>query len=145
MDPRDFRNLAVDLVVIKNAGAAHFRTAIGRAYYAAFHVASQVLNALQLPPAENAQGHVQAVRLLQQSGDPTLETAGGLLGDLHGDRILADYQLKRADVEPIKSAQASAEIAVFIIDELDAFAADPARRTAVTATLRPRYKGLTGK
>ena len=35
MDPRDFRSLAVGLVVTKKAGAAHFRTAIGRAYYAA--------------------------------------------------------------------------------------------------------------
>ncbi len=145
MDPRDFRRLAVDLVVVKNAGAVHFRTAIGRAYYAAFHVASQVLDALKLPPAEDPQGHVQAVRLRQQSGDPALATAGGLLGDLHSDRIIADYQLKRADVETFKAAKASVEIATFIIDELDAFAADPARRTAVTATLMPLYKGLTGK
>jgi hypothetical protein len=145
MDLRDFRNLAVDLVVVKNASAAHFRTAIGRAYYAALHVASQVLGALQLPPAENPRGHIQAVRLLQQSGDSALETAGGLLGDLHGDRIIADYHLKRTDVETIKSAQASVEITVFIIDELDAFVADTSRREAVIATLEPLYKGLTGK
>jgi len=145
MDPRDFRNLAVELVVVKNARAAHCRTAIGRAYYAAFHVASQVLGALQLPPAENPQGHIQAVRLLQQSGDPALETAGGLLRDLQGDRIIADYHLKKTEVETVRAAQASVEIAVFVIDELDAFAADPVRRTAVAATLKPLYKGLTGK
>jgi len=53
--------------------------------------------------------------------------------------------LKRTDVETLKAAQASVEIAVFIIDEWDAFAADTVRRTAVTATLKPLYQGLTGK
>jgi hypothetical protein len=34
MDPRDFLTLAEKLIVTKNARAAHFRAAIGRAYYA---------------------------------------------------------------------------------------------------------------
>src|SRR5438552_1309797 len=109
MDPRDFRKMAVDLVVVKNAGAALFRTAIGRAYFAAFNLASQVLGQLEFPLAENPQGHIQVVRLLQQSSDHPLETAGGLLGDLHGDRIIADYKLNRTDSERVKAAQASVE------------------------------------
>jgi hypothetical protein len=53
--------------------------------------------------------------------------------------------LQRTDVETRKAARASVEIAVFIMDELDAFAADTVRRTTVTATLKPLYKGITGK
>ena len=75
MEPRDFLTLAEKLVVAKNAGAAHFRTATGRAYYAAFHQVSNVLGELGFPPAESAEGHVQAVRLLQRSGDTKLEPA----------------------------------------------------------------------
>jgi uncharacterized protein (UPF0332 family) len=137
--------LAVELVVARKAGAALFRAAIGRAYYAAFHSASHLLGTLQFPPAENPQGHIQVVRLLQQSGDRARETAGGLLGDPHGDRILADYHLKRTDVETRKAAQAAVEIANLIIDELNTFAADQIRRTAVAATLKPLSKELTGK
>jgi predicted HD phosphohydrolase len=56
MDPRDFLKLAEQLVVAHQAGAAQFRTAIGRAYYSAFNVASQVLDQLGFSPAENAHG-----------------------------------------------------------------------------------------
>jgi len=69
-----------------------------------------------------------------------LEVVGGLLSDLHGDRIKADYELQRTDVEKMTAAQSAVETAVSIFKDLDAFAADLARRSAVTATLKPRYK-----
>ncbi len=100
---------------------------------------------LGFPPAQNAQGHNQAVRLLQQSGDPILEAAGGLLSDLHTLRLKADYQLKRADVEKMNAAQAAVETATSIFDDLDAFTNDLARRSAVITVLTSRYKTITGK
>ena len=145
MDPRDFLKLAENLVVSKNAGPSYFRAAIGRAYYAAFNVASQVLRALGFPPAQSPVGHAHAVRLLQRSGDAALATVGGLLGDLHGDRIKADYELQRTDVEKMQTAQAAVEIADSILRDLDTFMADPARKSAVTGTLSPLYKSITGK
>src|SRR5208337_585022 len=145
MEPRDFLTLAEKLVVAKNAGAAHFRTATGRAYYAAFHQVSKVLGELGFPPAESAEGRVQAVRLLQRSGDTNLEPAGGLLGDLYILRRKADYELQRPDVEKMISAQKAVEIARSIFDDLDSFVADQSRRTSVTACLKPLYKGITGK
>jgi hypothetical protein len=145
MDSRDFLKLAEQLVVARTAGAAHFRTAIGRAYYGAFNFGSQILDQLGFPPAENAHGHNQTVRLFQQSGDPELEAAAGLLGDLHTLRLKADYNLKRTEVEKMKVAQAAVESADSIFDDLNAFLSDPARRSAVTATLGPRYRSLTGK
>jgi len=145
MDPKDFVVLAEQLVVARMAGAVQFRTAIGRAYDGAFNFGSQVLDQLGFPPAENAQGHNQTVRLFQQSGDPMLEATAGLLGDLHTFRLKADYQLKRTDVEKMKVAQAAVESADSIFDDLNAFLGDPARRSAVTATLGPRDRSLTGK
>src|SRR4051794_17750249 len=102
MDPRDFRKLAESLIVSRNASAVHFRTAIGRAYYASFHVASQALGELGFPPAANQNGHFQVVRLLQDSGENGLATVGGMLGDLHSKRLIADYQLKKLDVETLR-------------------------------------------
>jgi uncharacterized protein (UPF0332 family) len=145
MEPRDFLTLAEKLVVVKNAGAMHFRTATSRAYYAAFHQVSKVLGELGFPPAESAEGHIQAVRLLQRSGDTKLETAGGLLGDLATLRRKADYELNTPDVEKMSSAQAAVEIATSIFDDLDSFVADQSRRTAVTACLKTLYKSTTGK
>jgi hypothetical protein len=145
MDAREFLKLAEVLVVTPKAGAAHFRTAIGRAYYGAFNFGSAVMTELGFPPAENAQAHIQTVRLLQQSGDPMLEAAGGLLGDLHTLRLKADYNLRRTDVERMKVAQAAVETATSILDDFDAFMAHPVRKSAVTNALMSRYKEITGK
>jgi hypothetical protein len=65
MDPRDFLTLAEKLIVIKNARAAHFRAAIGRANYATFNFASQALVELGFPPAGNSHRHMLVIRLLQ--------------------------------------------------------------------------------
>jgi hypothetical protein len=145
MEPRDFLKLAEHLVVAQNAGSAHYRTAIGRAYYASFNLASQVLANLGFPLAKNANGHQQAVRLLQQSADDVLEVVGGLLGDLHADRIKADYDLQRNDVEKMKAAQVAVEIAASIYADVDAFLADQHRKLAVTKAVRPIYTMLTVK
>jgi uncharacterized protein (UPF0332 family) len=145
MEPRDFLTLAEKLVVAKNAGAVHFRTATGRAYYSAFHQVTKVLRELGFPPAESAEGHFQAVKLLQRSGDEKLEIAGGLLGDLYTLRRHADYELQRRDVEKSTSAKKAVEIALSIFEDLDSFVADQSRAAAVTACLKPLYKGITGK
>lgn len=145
MDARDLLSFAEHLVVSRNAGPAHFRTAIGRAYYSAFHLASETLGGLGFPPAESAQGQSQVVRLLQRCGDEELAATGGLLGDLHGLRLKADYELRRSDVEKSSSARNAVEIAQSMRDDLAAFLADQPRQLAVNATLKPLYRGITGK
>jgi hypothetical protein len=145
MDPRDFLTLAENLIVIKNARAAHFRAAIGRAYYATFNLASQALVELGFPPAGSSHGHMHVIRLLQQCGDAALECAGGLLGDLQGSRLKADYELQRVDVEKIKAAQAAVETAYLIFGEIEAFMADGARKAIVAGVLKQRYAMITGR
>jgi hypothetical protein len=145
MDSRDFLDLAKALVLTQNAGAAHFRAAVGRAYYAAFNFAAQTLDELGFPPAKNSLAHNQVVRMLQESGDEALQTAGGILGDLHGDRLKADYDLRRADIEKRKAAQAAVETAMAIFDDFNEFMNDTSRRSGVATNLKPQYNFITGK
>jgi hypothetical protein len=85
------------------------------------------------------------VRLLQRCGDDTLEAAGGLLRDLHTDRIRADYELERTDVETRRAAQTAVELADSVFTDFDTFMANPARKAAVIETLKPLYPRITEK
>ncbi len=145
MDPRAFRDLAIDLVTSQRAGAAYFRAAIGRAYYASFHVASDTLAKLGFPPARNSKGHTQVVRLLAQSGENRLQVVGGLLGDLYTKRLRADYQLDKPDVENLNSGKAAVETSIAIIDDLERFMEDADRKSAACTQLSRCYKSITGK
>jgi uncharacterized protein (UPF0332 family) len=145
MDPRAFRDLATQLVVSKGANAASFRTAISRAYYASFHVASQTIENLGFPPPKGANAHKQVAQLLQESGENELQSLGGMLGDLHTTRLLADYRLDRSDVETRRSGQSAVETCIQIVDGLEQFMADAARKSAAHAHILPHYSLITGK
>ena len=45
----------------------------------------------------------------------------------------------------MNSAQKAVEIASSIFEDLESFVADQSRRSAVTACLKPIYKGITGR
>ena len=105
MDPRAFQTLAAYLVASKGGDAASIRTAIGRAYYASYHVASEAIKGLGFPPIRHTNAHQMVAQLLQNSGDNEVEPLGGMLGDLHARRVLADYQLDKPDVETLKSGR----------------------------------------
>src|SRR5438874_3874549 len=99
MDPKDYLKLAEQLILMKGAGAAHYRSAIGRAYYAAYNVTVELFAGLGYPLSASSNGHNNAVQLLQSSEDDELKEVGGLLGDLRTDRNHADYDMKRKSVE----------------------------------------------
>ena len=145
MDAQEFLDLAEKLVTARNLYAASYRAAIGRAYYASFHFAVRALDELGFPPARNANGHAQVVRLLQQCGDSTLAGAAGILGDLHGNRIKADYELHRLDVDRIQAAQAAVETARSIFDDVRSFMSEAPRKARVIENLKDRYSTITGK
>jgi hypothetical protein len=145
MDPRDFLDLAGRLNSMSDAGPAHHRAAIGRAYYAAYCVAAEVFDRLRWPLPRSANGHDQVVRLLQSSGDAELRTAGGLLSDLRTDRNRADYDMSRTDVEKPKVAMAKVETAKLIVSELDKFLTDQSRKEKAATKMETTYKIITGK
>lgn len=89
MNPRDFLQVAVKLS--KGGTAAEYRTAISRAYYAAYHVGVEFLRGMDCHISEGPSGHGEVSRDFNNCGDSELSIAGSQLTVLHGKRIIADY------------------------------------------------------
>jgi uncharacterized protein (UPF0332 family) len=91
MKPRDFLEVA-DALSMANK-EADWRTAVSRAYYAAFHVAWRLLQGpgFQIPRADQA--HAYLWRRLSNCGHIDVENAGKDLSDLRRVRNWADYDL----------------------------------------------------
>ena len=54
MDGRGFLTVAEQLVVTQHADEKHFRSAVSRAYYGAFHFARDLLDRLGFPAPKNS-------------------------------------------------------------------------------------------
>lgn len=95
MDPLDF--IAVAIRLYNSHNEADLRTAIGRAYYGAFHVARQfVLDCgLRFPPKETyaAEIHTKVRYCLGEFGNADAIFASGALRLLRNQRNEADYNL----------------------------------------------------
>ena len=91
MDPLDFLNLAGDWASGSSEG--EWRTSTSRAYYAAFHVARNLLRqaGFQVPMGDQCHNYVY-VRL-NNCGDGTIEAVGRAIHDLRRLRNRADYDL----------------------------------------------------
>jgi hypothetical protein len=145
MDPREFQTIAGRLAATRAYGAAGYRTAIGRAYYAVFNIAVNVLDELGLVPSGGPQVHEQTISLLKASGDSELPGIGGQINDLRTSRNHANYHLDRLDVEKFTYAQAAVETAEDIIANFDKFLADSVRRRTAILSIAPHYTRITGK
>lgn len=94
MDGREFISVAADLV--KGKSEAHWRSAVSRAYYGVFHGAKELLarkKSVRIMRGSGAHGELRTW-LLNQSDDE-LVRAGSDLGDLHSQRLRADYDVAR--------------------------------------------------
>jgi uncharacterized protein (UPF0332 family) len=142
MDPRDFNQVAIDIVVRRPpTGPAAYRSAISRAYYATFNVATNVLNGIGHSPGKGDSQHKKVAIYLQQSGDVALETAGRYIDVMRGMRNQADYEMSNATVETLSTARDMVETARQVIEDLDRFAADPVReRLAADAIAKYKSK-----
>jgi len=89
MDPREFLTIADELAARTSAAAR--RTAISRAYYAAFNAGGQLLRACGFRVGKGAAAHGEVYRCLSNSGDADLARVGSELNDLHSSRNRADY------------------------------------------------------
>jgi uncharacterized protein (UPF0332 family) len=135
MNPRDFLILAQALA--GQTTEAAWRSAISRAYYAAFHVARTLLASLRFVVPRADRAHAYLWLRLHNCGDPQVSQAGADLNALRGDRNEADYDLQSAIAPAF--AQAQVQVAQQVVQTLDAVAADPARRAAITAEMA-RYE-----
>lgn len=123
MNWRDFLALAGRLAA--GTTEADWRTAVSRAYYAAFHVARRLLADLNfiVPRADRA--HQYLVFRLSNCGESVVEQAGRDLDTLRRLRNRADYD----DAPPLPQPQAAAAVrlADAIIQVLDAARREPTR------------------
>src|SRR5215213_4309841 len=98
MKPEDFVDVARELAVGPNE--AHWRSALSRAYYGAFHVALRMLASFGVYFSKSAAAHEKVAFCLQNAGSAELNEAGRLLASLREMRNTADYRLDSALINP---------------------------------------------
>jgi hypothetical protein len=136
MDGRALLDVAAELAA--GSTEAHWRSSVGRAYYALLH---EVLAALRrwgfaVPPRDKV--HTFGRLKLIYATDPDLKRIGLTLEALGRLRNSADYQLlvpgPFVSARIAASALADAEAAVALLDGLEA---DLARRAAAVGSISP--------
>jgi uncharacterized protein (UPF0332 family) len=91
MKPRDFLDVADELS--DGEGEAHWRSAVSRAYYAAFHVARRLLIELGFVPPRSEQVHAYLCRRLNNSNHAEVTRSARRLERLRDLRNAADYDV----------------------------------------------------
>jgi uncharacterized protein (UPF0332 family) len=138
MSPRDFLDTADDLAA--GARESDWRSAVSRAYYAAFHTGRALLRQIGFPVPDADSGHQYASRRLAGAGRPDISRLGNDLAHLRGLRKRADYDLHRPldQAEAIDLVQAAREI----IDLLEQVAATPHVRDAIRDAMRAHERDI---
>ena len=88
---RDFLTLAE--LWVKGTSEAEWRSAISRAYYAAFHAARQFMEDLGFVVPRGERAHAYLWLRLSNCGDHQLQIAGSRLNVLRSQRNRSDYEL----------------------------------------------------
>jgi uncharacterized protein (UPF0332 family) len=123
MNWRDFLSLAARLST--DTEQADWRTAVSRAYYAAFHISRQLLFELNFTVPRADRAHQFLVFRLSNAGEAAVEAAGRDLETLRRLRNRADYDDFPAITQP--QAAAAVRLAQGIIQALDAARLEPIR------------------
>lgn len=123
MNWRDFLSLAARLAA--DPTEADWRTAVSRAYYAAFHVARALLAGLNFTVPRADRAHQYLVFRLSNCGESAAEHAGRDLETLRRLRNRADYDDAPSVTQP--QAAAAVRLAEGIIQVLDAARLEPTR------------------
>jgi uncharacterized protein (UPF0332 family) len=129
MNWRDFLLLANRLAA--GPAEADWRTAVSRAYYAAFHVAHGLLTDLNFTVPRADRAHQYLVYRLSNSGEAVVEQAGRDLDTLRRLRNRADYD----EFPALTQAQAAAAVQMTanIIQALDDARREPVRTSILDA------------
>jgi uncharacterized protein (UPF0332 family) len=132
-NPRDLLLVAEGLCQL-NCGTAQFRSAISRAYYAAFLVADLFLKQMALP-VRNREQHKIVQERLEAGNDIPIKTAASRLALLRSRRKDADYKMSVRPEETADCAIRSIRMAGDIIRELDRCAIRSPRWVAIQAAI----------
>jgi uncharacterized protein (UPF0332 family) len=132
VNAREFVNVAkVALSVLPTCiPEACYRTSCGRAYYAAFGFARELLLSAGFTFSGGVDEHQQVVQYLLKSSDLDVKVAAGLIGQLRGTRNSADYDTDPSTVRALAFSFTYANDSValgeqIIADLLSAQARDP--------------------
>lgn len=131
MNWRDFLLLASRLATATTE--ADWRTAVSRAYYAAFHVARRLIADLRFTVPRADRAHQYLVFRLSNSSESAVEQAGRDLDTLRRLRNRADYDETPAVTQP--QAAAAVQLAEGIVKALDAARQEPARTQIAAAMI----------
>lgn len=123
MNGRDFLPLAFQLSTENTESA--WRTAVSRAYYAAFHVARDLLKGFGFTVPYGDRAHTYLWLRLENCGNPRIEAAGADFNLLRQERNKSDYDLNR--VVLAREAVHAAQLAKRVIQTLDTATAEPLR------------------
>jgi hypothetical protein len=136
MDGRALLDVARELAA--GPSEPHWRSSVGRTYYALLHEVLGTLGRWGFSPPPRDKVHTFARLKLTFASDPDLKRMGLTLEALGRLRNVADYQLSLpgpfVSASIAVSALADAEAAVVLLDALEA---SPARRTAAVASIPP--------
>jgi uncharacterized protein (UPF0332 family) len=132
MTSRQFFEVASDLSIGEREG--DWRSAVSRAYFAAFHTARDLLIqcGFQVPQADRA--HAYLWRRLSNSQHPDVVNAGLDFQDLRRTRNWADYDLGRFFAQSIAFDLVS--LAEKLITLLEAVASEATVRTIITEAMK---------
>jgi uncharacterized protein (UPF0332 family) len=132
MNPHDFLEVANELVT--GIREADWRSAVGRAYYAAFHVARNLFQLCGFYVPRGEQAHAYLWLRLTNSGHPDVQNAGFDLNHLRKMRNRADYDLDQ--LFDHVTAFGQVQIAGQIVQLLDSLSITATVRTQVTDTIK---------
>lgn len=136
MRGRAFLDLARELAA--GTTEAHWRTAVGRAYYALMLEGLETLQhwGFTVPPQHNVHSFVRL--RFTFAADADLKAIGRTLDQLVRWRNQADYHLAPSALfASAATAGQAVPLARRAVDLLDRIDGDPARRTAAIASIRP--------
>lgn len=131
MNFRDFLTLAATLAA--GSTEAEWRSAVSRAYYAAFHVGSDLFRGLGFTVPRADRAHAYLWLRLANCGHPDVRNAGVNMNQLRQERNWADYDAHRrmTQAATAKDVQTAEEI----VRTLDAAILEPTR-TRITDAMR---------
>jgi uncharacterized protein (UPF0332 family) len=141
MNHRDFLHVADDLVT--GLTEADWRSAVSRAYYAAFHTGRLLLEQCGFAVPRAEQAHAYLWLRLANCGQVDLQNAGNDLNTLRQMRNQADYDLARSFSHA--GAFAFVQVAETIIDLFEKTTTEPGIRAQITPVISTYERDVLGQ
>ena len=145
MDPNDFLHFARKLAGTTPSGAAEYRSAISRSYYAAYLViVSFVKDFARLEPMGGSDKHSTIKLSLMGCTDTDVKKLGMKLDTLHTQRRTADYDMASLRAESQATALAACKQSEEIINEIDAITKSASKLATIVAEIQS-WAALAGR